>query len=179
MTTSSLRNSFPVRISRRVYENRGKVCPSCGESNPLLIVEDGRCANCRVRHKQERHHILGKAFRRSKEDEAAVIPVSPNAHRLLSDLQAGHPLPPASDPASRPFLEAWLWELAASLTELWLVWTYLDERPDQRGDIPLVVLISLGLLLLMNLDRLDLSSLIERARMKFHDKRSSPVDKQA
>ncbi len=176
MTTSSLRNSFPVRLSRRVYENRGKVCPSCGESDPLLIVNKGRCANCRGRHKEEKHHILGKAFRRSREDEEVVIPVSPDAHRLLSDLQAGHPKPPAGDPAARPFLEAYWHELVISIAELWMVLSYLDEKPDVRKGLELVIVILLAVSFfewfLMNHDRFNGSSLVERARMKLHDKQA-------
>ncbi len=157
-------DNFAVRISRRLYENRGKFCPACGETDPLLLVKDGRCANCASRSKEEKHHILGKAFRKSREAGQAVIPVSPNAHRLLSDLQAGHPLPKSDDPDSREFLESQLWEFLAAVAELWLVLTYLQEKPDVVEAIPVLMLTPLLGLLLMNLSRLDLPELLARAK---------------
>ena len=153
---SKLPDSFAVRTSRRLYENTSKVCPVCGESDPLVFVKDGHCANCASRNGKEEHHLLGKAFRVSKEDEEAVIPVSPNVHRLLSDMQSGHPAPPADSPDSDSFLEALCWEMIASLAELWCVLTYLHEQPEVVGDLPLVMLFPLAGLLF-----------IERSNLRF------------
>jgi hypothetical protein len=163
------RNSFPVRASRRMHENRGKVCTLCGQSNPLLIVKDGLCANCAGHNAEEKHHPLRKAFRRTKEDAQFVIELSLNAHRIASDLQAGHPPPPVSDPDSEAFREAWSLELMASLFELWLVLTYLNEKPEVSHDLLRVVAILFTLWLLVNITRFDLSHLVERARIKLYE----------
>jgi hypothetical protein len=163
------RNSFPVRASSRMYENRGKVCPTCGQSNPLLIVKDGLCANCASHNAEEKHHILGKAFRRTKEDAQLVIALSLNAHRLASDMQAGHPAPPEATPDSPSFMEAWSLELLASLVELWQVLTYLNEKPEVSHDLARVLLILFTLWLLVNSARFDISHLVERARMKLNE----------
>lgn len=165
-------DNFAVRIHRRLYENRGKVCPSCGESDSLLITKDGRCANCASRNKEEKHHLLGKAFRVSKEERKLVIPVSPNAHRLLSDLQAGHPMPDTDDPDSRDFLESQLWELLASVAELWFVLTYLNEKREVAKSMPVLVVILLALLFLIYLGHLDISRLLDLSERKLHGKQA-------
>jgi hypothetical protein len=159
-----LQDSFSVRASRRFYQNRGKVCPCCCQSDPLLILEDGRCANCTSGQKNEEHHLLGWRFRTKQQDKEIVVPVSPNAHRLLSDLQADHPAPPFDDPESRGFLESQWSELFAALAELWAVLEYLHEQSDLIQAIPVLVLLSSLGLLLMNLDRLDLSKVLARAK---------------
>lgn len=159
-------DSFSVRASRRFYQNRGKVCPSCGQSDPLLILEDGHCANCTAghHHKEEEHHLLGWRFRARQQDKELVVPVSPNAHRLLSDLQADHPAPPFDDKKSRDFLESQCLELLAALAELWAVLEYLREKPDLVQAVPVLVLIQLVCLVMMNLNRLDLSEVLARAQ---------------
>ena len=172
MGKRKFQDSFPVRINRRLFENRGQVCPKCGQADPLLLLEDGRCAHCASSHKEEKHHILGRAFRTSKEEKEAVIPISPNAHRLVSDLQADHPEPPIGDPASRLFLESQLWELLLSVSELWLVWKYLGEESKAAEDIPALALILLAMLFLMNLHRLDLSKLLADAKGIYYAKQA-------
>lgn len=165
MTNPNLYDNFAVRTSRRQYENAGKVCPGCGEIDPLLIEKDGLCANCARPHKVEKHHLLGKAFRVSKEDREMIIPVSPNAHRLLSDLHADHPA--ADDPASPDFPKSQIIESLLSLYELWLVLTYLTENHDKvhgfavstRTCSTVLVLILLVLLVLNGSAPLDLSKM--------------------
>lgn len=166
---SKWQNNFAVRISRRVVENRGKVCPQCGESDPLLIIKDGRCAKCASYHKKEIHHLLGKPFRVSKEDNRLVIPVSLNAHRLLSDLQASHELPPSDDPNSESFREACWCELLIGFVELWLVWTYLNEQAEDRQAVAWMLLIVLFAWFLTQLNQFDLSRFVERARIKLDE----------
>ncbi len=163
------RDSFPVRASHRMYENHGKLCVGCGQSNPLLIVKDGLCANCAGGHTEEAHHILSKAFRRTKEDRQAVILLSRNAHRILSDLQAGHQVPPPADSDSPSFMEAWSIELMVALVELWLVLTYLKEQREELRDLPMVLAILLGLWFLTHITGSQLNQLLENIRMKIHE----------
>ncbi len=163
-------DNFAVRMSRRLHENRGKVCPSCGENDPLLILKNGYCANCASDHTEEEHHLLGRAFRKSPEDEQLLIPVSPNAHRLLSDLQAGHPTPVAADPSSPSFEEGWMWELLVSLADLWFVLTYMHEKPEMVKDIPMVMLLPLLGVILMNLHRIDLHKWLADAKEALYAK---------
>jgi hypothetical protein len=166
-----LQDSFSVRASRRSYQNRGKVCTSCGQSDPLLILEDGLCANCTVgHHHEEEHHLLGWHFRARRQDKELVVPVSPNAHRLLSDLQADHRAPSFDDSGSRDFLESQCLELLAALAELWAVLEYLHEKPDLVQSIPVLVLIQLVGLILMNLDRLNLSKVLARTKEIYYAK---------
>ena len=166
------RNSFPVRASRRLYLNRGKACPDCGQTDPLLLGEDGRCANCSSHNTEENHHILYKGFRKSKEDRLIVLPVSPNAHRLLSDLQSGHPPPPVADPDSMSFRDAFWLELIVSMSELWLVLTYLNEQRDLREVLPIVIGILVVFLFLININQLDLSRMIQLAEKKLHEEKA-------
>jgi hypothetical protein len=160
------RDSFPVRASRRLYINHNTACPVCGQSDPLLLGEDGRCANCSSHTKEEKHHLLWKPFRKSRVDQQAVIAVSPNAHRLLSDLQAGHAIPPVVDPDSESFIDALLLELIASLGELWKVLVYLNEKHDVSQDLPRVIAILLALWFMSHITKFDFSHLVERTRIK-------------
>ena len=163
------RNSFPVRASRRMHEFRGRSCPECGQNDPLLLTKDGRCANCAAAGKPERHHILGQAFRKTKESKLAVIPVSPNAHRLLSDLQAGHPIPSDSRPDSKSFLEAYWLELIMALLELWVVLNYLAEMPKLSRALFRVIAISAFVWFLTHLSPGEASRLVARARARLHE----------
>jgi hypothetical protein len=147
------RDSFALRISRRLARNCGKVCAKCGEANPILIVRGSLCPNCASRHREEKHHLLGEGFRTDKYDRKLVVPVTPSLHRLLTDLQANHPLP--ADPAAEDFAEKKLMELVLALADLWLAASYL-QLPErwERGLEP-VFLIALGLLLLPTLFHFD------------------------
>lgn len=156
------RDGFAARASRRRFENRGKACPSCGQSDPLLLTGNGLCEKCASDHQEEQHHLFPKSLRNSEEDEELTIPLSLYAHRLVSDLQADHPLPDTADPASRSFLEDKMIELVISSAEIGLVLTYLHEQPDFVDSLPWLMLILVGLLFLLNLDRIDLRMLLAR-----------------
>jgi hypothetical protein len=146
-------DSFALRVSRRLARNRGKACAKCGEANPILIVKDDLCANCASRYSEEKHHLLGEGFRTDKYDRKLVVPVTLSLHRLLTDLQANHPLP--VDPIAEGFAETKLMELVLALADLWLAASYLQlaERWD-RG-LETEFLIALGLLLLPTLLHID------------------------
>lgn len=164
------RNSFPVRTSRRMHEFRGQVCPECGQADPLLLTKDGRCANCAAHGKAEKHHIVGGAFRKTEEARQAVIPVSPNAHRLLSDLQAEHAKPPLASVDSPAFLEAFWCEVGLSLYELWLVFGYLGECPEYARDLLKVFAVGFVILLVMNISAMNVERIVDRARRQLYEK---------
>ena len=162
------RNSFPVRASHRLYENRGKACPICGQRDPLLLGKDGRCANCASQNNEETHHLIVKSFRKNKEDEQLIFQISPNAHRLLSDMQEGHPVSPEAVSDSSVFIDAWSLELIVSTSELWQVLTYLNENPKLCQILQKVITILLTLWFLTHIKRINLSQLLEKASMKLH-----------
>ena len=167
------RNSFPIRASWRMYVHHGEICPVCGQSNPLLLTKDGLCANCASGNIEEEHHIVSKAFRKIfQEVRQAVVGVSANAHLLLSDLQMAHPTLPSDDLDSIEFWEALFFELVGSLIEMWLVLTYLDERPEIRSDLIKVFAILLGLWFITHLDQFDFTNLVERARIKLYENKA-------
>jgi hypothetical protein len=150
-------DSFALRVSRRLARNRGKVCAKCGEANPILIVKDSLCANCASRHREEKHHLLGDGFRIDKYDRKLVIPIPPNLHRLLSDLQANHPLP--LEQTADTFAEGKLLELVLALADFWLAATYLNLADRWDQGLQTAFLIALGLLLLPNLLHFDMRKL--------------------
>ena len=158
------RDSFAVRASRRRYENHGKACPRCGQSDPLLLTGNGLCEKCASDHQEEQHHLLPHAFRTKKEDEEFTIPLSLYAHRLVSESQGRSPHTGEKvDPASQSFLEGQLREHTISAAELALVLTYLHEQPDLVDTLPWLMLIPLGLLFLLDLDRIDWRTLLAHA----------------
>jgi len=165
----SWEDDIAIRLNRRMVENRGKVCPVCGQDDPLLITKNGRCAKCSSRHNQEKHHLLGKAFRVSDDDNKLILPVSLYAHRLLSDFQAGNPAPSSNDLTSLAFQESWFFEFFLSLVELWIVLTYLHERTEVISAIEIVIGIAILISVLMNLDKIDLHNLVEKARRNLHE----------
>ena len=162
-------DDIAIRFNRRMVENRGKVCPVCGQDDPLLITENGRCAKCSSRHKQEKHHLLGKAFRVSEDDNKLILPISLYAHRLVSDFQAGNPAPSSDDITSRAFQESWFSEFCLALAELWIVLTYLHEQTDVISAIEITMGIAILIFVLMNLDKIDLHNLVEKARSNLHE----------
>jgi hypothetical protein len=162
-------DNIAIRFNRRMVENRGKVCPVCRQDDPLLITENGRCAKCSSRHKQEKHHLLGKAYRVSEDENKFIIPVSLYAHRLLSDLQAGNPAPSSDDVTSLVFLESQLLEFFLSLVELWIVLTYLHEQPEVISAIVKIMCIAILILILLNLDKILSHDLVEKARRNLHE----------
>jgi hypothetical protein len=163
------RNSFPVRASHRLYENRGKACPGCSQKDPLLLGRNGRCANCTSQHKEEIHHVIAKSFRRDKEDELLVFQISPNAHRLLSDMQAGHPFYPKAVSDVCSSVDSWSLELIVSTGELSQVLTYLNENLELRQILQKVIAILLTLWFMSKIKRIDLSKSLEKATMKHHE----------
>ncbi len=157
------RDKFAVRASRRRYENRGKVCPICGQADPLLLAGNGLCAECASDHREEQHHLLPKTLRTNEEYEKLTVPLSLYAHRLASDLQADHPLPDSGAQSAQSTFDLEMNELVVSVAEVWLVLTYLHEQPDLADGLAWLKLIALSCLLLLNLDRIDIPKLIARA----------------
>ena len=150
------RDSFAVRASRRRHENYKKACPICGQADPLLLTGDGRCTNCASRHKVERHHVLPKASRTTPEEELAVIPISLNAHRLVSDMQADHTAQPDSptEPSYR------LIEMLASMAEVILALEYLKEQPEMVRVLSVYCLMLFAILFVVNLPKIDLTKVL-------------------
>lgn len=99
-----------------------------------------------------------------------MIPVSPNAHRLLSDLQAGHPMPPECPPGSRAFLEAYWIEVGLSFIELWWVVDYLGECPELTRALFKVLAVAFLVLLIANISAVDFNQIVERARRQPYEK---------
>ncbi len=156
------RNSFRVRASRRVYENHNKACPVCGEADPLLLTADGRCANCASGHGREDHHILPKAYRTSPEDDKAVIRISPNAHRIVSDRQVDHPEPPK--PGSPSYSLDKAMEAIGSLGELALALDYVHEQPDVALSAAKSALVLFAVWVVVNIGRIDLTKVLNHAK---------------
>ena len=152
------RDSFAVRASRRRYENYNKACPICGQADPLLLTDDGTCANCASGYQAEEHHILPKAYRTTPEDEQAVIPISPNAHRLVSDMQVDHPAPPELDSAS--YLPSLLLELLVSFIQLALALEYVNEQPNIARSASTCALILFVFWCVLNVSRIDLAKML-------------------
>lgn len=148
------RDSFAGRASRRLHENYGKACPVCGQADPLLLTEDGRCANCASGHATEDHHFLLKTCRTSPGDEEVIIPISPNAHRIVSDLQVDQPVRERLN--SSPDLSNWLVEIITALVEVLLALRYLHEQPDAVQALSIFTLVLFGVWCVFNIHKIDL-----------------------
>jgi hypothetical protein len=158
-----------VRASRRMCVNRGKVCPVCGETDPLLLTKDGRCANCASGHPMEWHHLWDRPFRRNELERSAVIAISPNAHLLVSDLQIGHPAAPTDDFDSDAFLNARLVEFVLAVTDVYQVLTYLHEQPELCEDLFLIILLIGVIWFLLHLTKIDLREMLDGAKKRLRE----------